>query len=323
MSVVRTAFGSTTAVLGAGTLLVPAALAPVSKSGSASLVLAGALLAWALWVGAAGGTRGLGAAEFVRERAGPGVAYVVHGLYFGGFAIGQAVVVGAAGEFAGSGPTAYVLGVAVLLLAAVLAWAGVTPSPAVRSARTVVVLALAALWWLSPRSLSLDTGDSFPGGALLLVVPLLFAWVGLESTVPSLRSSPAAGTLGIVLGLAAPALLYVVLLSPRDAAPPGGQAGETVIGWFAALVLASYCLTNLLAVGARWRHLCPGATGAGAARGPERRGIAVAAVIALAALSLAAALDWSVALLLLGPGTATASIYALLAVSAARRPRGA
>ncbi|MFE6778452.1 hypothetical protein [Streptomyces sp. NPDC057702] len=291
----------------------------MSESGAVSLVLAGALLVWVLLIGAAGGTREAGAAEFVRERLGPRTAYVVHGLYFGGFAIGQAVVVGAAGEFAGAGTTAYVIGVVVLLLAAALAGAGVSPSPSVRQVRTLVVLALTAVWWLAPRSLDLDTGDAFPGGSVLLLVPLLFAWVGLESTVPPLRSSSRAGTFGVVLGLAATAVLYAVLLDPRDASAPGGQAGESALGWFAALLLTTFCLTNLLSVGARWTRLRPAPTGAPTGRGLERQGIAVATGIALAALSLAAAFDWSVALLLLGPGTATALIYALLALSAIRQ----
>src|SRR5437763_6011076 len=258
MSALRTALRITNAVLGAGTLLVPAALAPLAKSGIASVAVAGVLLAWSLLIGVAGGTGGSGAAGFVRERLGPRMANVVHALYFAGFAVGQAVVVGAAGQFAAAGPTAVALGFGILLAAAALAVAGVTLPLAVRKARTLVTLALALMWWLFPGVLSLDTGRVFFRGTALIAVSLMFAWVGLEGSVPSLRSSPVSTTLGVVTGLACPALLYGVLLASRGSQVSGSHEGQVVIGWTAAVVLGAYCLTNLHAVAARWNTLLAG-----------------------------------------------------------------
>ncbi|MFK0291995.1 hypothetical protein ACIQU6_16185 [Streptomyces sp. NPDC090442] len=320
MSALRTALGIVNAVLGAGTLLLPVALAPLAHSGAVSLVVAGALLVWSLLVGSAGGTRGSGPAGFVRARLGPRTTHVVHGLYFGGFAVGQAVVVGAAGQFVADGPAAVALGLALLCLAAALAAAGVHLSPAVRTARLVATLALALVWWLFPGTFGLDPGRSPFGVAALIAVPVLFAWVGLEGSLPALRSSRAATTLGVVLGLVGAAALYGVLLNPPGSGALGPPAARSAFAWAAAVVLGMYCLTNLRAVGARWNTLRSRPAEPGA-RGPGRPGIVVAVVLAGAALGLAAAFHWSIAVLLLGPGTATAAIYAVLAVAALRRGR--
>ncbi|MFB7630282.1 hypothetical protein ACFC0M_04945 [Streptomyces sp. NPDC056149] len=321
MSALRTALGIMNAVLGAGTLLLPVALAPLAHSGAVSLVVAGALLVWSLLIGAAGGTRGSGPAGFVRARLGPRTTNVVHGLYFGGFAVGQAVVVGAAGQFVADGPAAVALGVVLLCLAAGLAAAGANLSPAVRTARLVATLALALVWWLFPGTFGLDPGRSPFGAAALIAVPVLFAWVGLEGSLPALRSPRAATTLGVVLGLVGAAALYGVLLNPPGSAALGPPAVRSALAWAAAVVLGTYCLTNLRAVGARWNTLRSGPGEAGAARGPGRPGIVVAVALAGTALGLAAAFHWSIAVLLLGPGTATAAIYAVLAVAALRRGR--
>ncbi|MFE6685077.1 hypothetical protein ACFVFQ_01225 [Streptomyces sp. NPDC057743] len=320
MSALRTALGIVNAVLGAGTLLLPVALAPLAHSGAVSLVVAGALLVWSLLIGFAGGTRGSGPAGFVRARLGPRTTNVVHGLYFGGFAVGQAVVVGAAGQFVADGPAAAALGAVLLCLAAALAAAGVTPSPAVRTARLVATLALALVWWLYPGTFGLDPGRSPFGAAALIAVPVLFAWVGLEGSLPALRSARAATTWGVALGLVGAAALYGVLLTPPGSQALGPPALHSALAWVAAVVLGMYCLTNLRAVGARWHTLRSGPAEPGD-RGPGRPGIAVAVVLAGAALGLAAAFHWSLAVLLLGPGTATAAIYAVLAVAALRRWR--
>lgn len=292
--------GTTGAVLGGGTLLVPAALAPAS---GAALAVAGLVYLWCLVLARAGGTQAGGQVAFVHARWGPAAARAVQGLYFAGFAVGQAAVVAAAGEFSADGAAARVTAGAVLVVAAALALLQVKPPVWMLRLRLVMVLVLVGAWWLG--WLSLETAWLGP----LAVVPLLFGWVGLEGVVAG-PSSTAMKTAGrAAAALAPPVVLYTLLLSHT---PPAG-AERAAAGYAAAVVLGVYCVTNLSAAGARW----PAVSGTDAAG--TRCGIAIAAVLAFVVLVLAGSFDWSVGLLLLGPGAATAAIYTVLAVAAARR----
>lgn len=290
------------AVLGGGTLLVPAALAPAS---GAVLAVAALVYLWCLVLARAGGTQAGGQVAFVHARLGPAAARAVQGLYFAGFAVGQAAVVAAAGEFSADGAAARVTAGAVLAVAAALALLQVKPPVWMLRLRLVMVLVLVGAWWLG--WLSLETVWLGP----LAVVPLLFGWVGLEGVVAG-PSSTAMRTAGrAAAALAPPVVLYTLLLSHT---PPAG-AERAAAGYAAAVVLGVYCVTNLSAAGARWpavsRTVAAGEAG-------TRCGIAIAAVLALVVLVLAGSFDWSVGLLLLGPGAATAAIYTVLAVAAAR-----
>lgn len=299
----KTALETTRAVLGAGTLLVPAALAPAQ---TVSLALAAVLFAWCLLLTAAGGTRTAGPTSFVERRLGPRAARAVQTLYFAGFATGQAAIASAAGEFAADGTTAHIVAAAVLTVAAALTQLQMPPW-ALRF-RLAAVLALTAAWWQG--LLALD------GGTAAALPVLLFAWVGLEYAVPAPDPTPGSIVLRTLGALVVPAALYAVLLSRT----PPTTMEQPALGWAAAGVLGTYCLTNLRSAGARLPAIrtCGGATTTGGRQDVERRGALLAAGLALTVLALATAGGWSAADLLLGPGVATAAIYLLLALAAAR-----
>ncbi|WP_371643997.1 hypothetical protein OG974_20490 [Streptomyces sp. NBC_00597] len=298
------------AVLGAGALLLPAALA--TRPGPwTGIAVAAVLAGWCLLVAAAGGTADSGPVAFVRDRLGPGPARAATALYFGGFATGQAALALGAAEFAlrDSGWRAFPVAAAILGSAAAYAWfAPRGPSPAGQRLRLAAVLALAVAW----RAL----GGPLPGpgsgdrAALLVAVPLLFGWVGLEGAVPALSRRRALG--GTLLGLALAAALYAVLLAPPAAAAEPSPAVAAALGLGSAALCWTYVRTNLRATAVRWTEL----TG----RTP-RGGLLTAALIALGALALGRAAHRDVSALLLGPGAAAAALFALIALAAVRRPR--
>ncbi|KUN24210.1 hypothetical protein AQJ23_21800 [Streptomyces antibioticus] len=306
------------AVLGAGALLLPSALAPVPVGHSAVVALVVAL--WCLLVARAGGTARGGAVGFVRRRLGFRAARTVTGLYFAGFATGQAAVALTAGEFAARlGGDAYGWSVAVLLAAAT--WATYRPRPLstpVRRLRLAAVLAAAGGWWALGGAP--DTTASW-----WVLLPLLFGWVGIEGAVPGRsglhiegavpgRAGPhiegsaprRAGLAGTLLGVTAAAALYAVLLRPPA---PLADLPLAPLALLSALVLALYCRTNLQSTGARWHEL----TGR-----PQAQGTATAATLALVTLTLAHLGGGTAAVLLLLPGSATAAILAVVAVAAVR-----
>jgi len=294
------------AVLGAGALLLPSALAPVPVGHSAVVALVVAL--WCLLVARAGGTARGGAVGFVRRRLGFRAARTVTGLYFAGFATGQAAVALTAGEYAARlGGDAYGWSVAVLLAAAT--WATYRPRPLptpVRRLRLAAVLAAAGGWWALGGAPDATT-------SWWVLLPLLFGWVGIEGAVPG-RAGPhiegsaprRAGLTGTLLGVTAAAALYAVLLRPPA---PLADLPLAPLALLSALVLALYCRTNLQATGARWHEL----TGR-----PQAQGTATAATLALVTLTLAHLAGGTTAVLLLLPGSATAAILAVVAVAAVR-----
>ncbi|WP_406183540.1 hypothetical protein [Streptomyces sp. NBC_01006] len=299
------------AVLGAGALLLPAALG--TRPGPwTGVAVAGVLAGWCLLVSAAGGTEDSGPVAFVRDRLGPGPARAATALYFGGFATGQAGVALGAAEFAlgDSGWRAYAVAFGVLCSAAAYAWC--VPhglSPAGRRLRLAAVLALAVSWRALGGPLPGPGGEGW--GAFLVAVPLLFGWVGLEGAVPALPRRRALG--GTLLGIALAAALYAVLLAPpATAAQAPPPAAAAALGLGSAALCWTYCRTNLHATAARWTELT----------GRTRRGGLVAAgLIALAVLALGRAARWDLPVLLIGPGAATAALFTLIAVAAVRRPR--
>ncbi|SNX62591.1 hypothetical protein SAMN06272735_4376 [Streptomyces sp. TLI_55] len=294
------------AVLGAGALLLPAALAPVPVGYSAAVALV--VAAWCLLAARAGGTAQGGAVGFVRRRLGFRAARIVTGLYFAGFATGQAAVALTAGEFAARlGGDAYGWSVAVLLAAAT--WATYRPRPLstpVRRLRLAAVLAAAGGWWALG-----GTPDATASGWVLL--PLLFGWVGIEGSVPRRAGLGIQGSVpertgltGTLLGVFGAAALYAVLLRPPA---PLADLPLTPLALLSALVLALYCRTNLQATGARWHELTSR---------PQSEGTATAATLALVTLTLAHLAGGTTAALLLLPGSATAAILAVVAVAAVR-----
>ncbi|MGW6564477.1 hypothetical protein [Streptomyces sp. NPDC054975] len=314
------------AVAGAGTLLVPAALAGRPGTQAAALVVAVVLLAWHVLIARAGGTRGRGAAGLVTDVYGPRAGRAVHACYFAGIACGQAAVAGAAGEFAADGPAAGAVAAGVLAVGAGAAAAGRLPGPRGRRLRLAAVLLLTAGWWTLPGLLSLDGrlpdggawgtawgtawGAAWDAAATLVV---LFAWVGAEGDVPPLPPGRTA-LIRLLRGPAvAAALLALLLASPRPG--PDAAWAAPVAGAAAALVLTTYCATNLAACGARWALLARRDGTPGAAR----TGVWAAAAIAAAVLSVARLADVPAATLLLLPGAATAAVLALPAAAAVRR----
>lgn len=332
--------------LGAGTLLVPAALsAPAGPGGAApgrasagwpvwlSLLVAAALVGWGVLLAGAGGTRERGAAGLAREGLGPRAARAVHGLYVAGIAVGQAALAAAAGDFAADGAASLAVSAAVLVTAAAVAAVveakGLRIPPTLLRLRLAAVPVLAVLWRCFPGLLDLDgrlrgggggggLGDARPWAVagVLTALPLLFAWVGLEGAVPAggRRSGRGPGALlALAAGVGAPAVLYAVLLAPRTPAPGAGTGGTSPVGVVAAVVLGAYCVTNLRSAGA---HGAETVRRRGTAT--PRNGVLLAAAAALAVLAATTAARLPVAVVLLGPGAATAAIYAILAVSAAR-----
>ncbi|MFI6148512.1 hypothetical protein [Streptomyces sp. NPDC051109] len=310
------------AVLGAGALLLPAALSPQPGPWT-GIAVAGVLAGWCLLVAAAGGTEDSGPVAFVRDRLGPGPARAATALYFGGFATGQACVALGAAEFTplgDSGWRTYAVAAGVLCSAAAYAWR--VPrglSPAGRRLRLAAVLALAVSWRVLGGPLPGPGTDGWAGGrtggwtgaALLAAVPLLFGWVGLEGAVPALPRRRALG--GALLGIALAAALYAVLLGPpATAAQTAPPAAAAALGLGSAALCWTYCRTNLQATAARWTELT-GRT--------RRGGLAAAGLTALAVLAVGRAARWDLPVLLIGPGAATAALYTLIAVAAVRRPR--
>ncbi|MGW2211318.1 hypothetical protein [Streptomyces sp. NPDC001781] len=319
------------AVAGAGTLLVPAALAGRPGTQGAAAVAAVLLLAWHVLVARAGGTRGRGAAGLAAEAFGPRAGRAVHLLYFAGIACGQAAVAGAAGEFAADGPAATAVAAGVLLTAAACAHAGLLPAPRARTVRLAAVLALTAAWWLLPGLLSLD--GQLPAGAVTgpwgaaATLVVLFAWVGAEGDVPALPAVRPRPVVRLLYGPAVAAALLALLLAAPRPGPDAGWAARGA-GVAAAAVLTAYCLTNLAACGARWAELSLQKAPYGAIvpadaarRSAARRGVRWAAVVAAAVLALARAAHLPAAVLLLGPGAATAGVLALPAAAALRQLR--
>ncbi|WP_424212631.1 hypothetical protein ACN20G_11410 [Streptomyces sp. BI20] len=330
------------AVLGAGTLLVPMALAPMPAPWAGPLLTV-ALAGWCVLVARAGGTLERGPTEFVRARLGERAARLAVGLYYGGFALGQAAValtVGALAVRAAAGlgfadpvdPEGAALSPALVVLVAATAWAarpGRGLTPRLRRVRLVAVVVVAVLWWLLGRPMAGPGSAGWSGPALM--VPLLFAWVGLEAAVPAWSRAdgpdeppepPAAPPVGRFAGRAGPitatvlgtllaGAVFTVLLGPvpfRWTVPGPVLALPAGVG---AVACAVYCWTNLRATGARWTEL----TGR-----PARGGVLLAGTLAGGALVLGHLAHWGTPVLLLGPGAATAALLLLIGVAAARRP---
>ncbi|WP_329336915.1 hypothetical protein OG866_21290 [Streptomyces sp. NBC_00663] len=285
------------AVLGAGALLLPAALAPVPAGWA--VVVALVVIIWCLLVAGAGGTAQGGAVAFVRRRLGFRAARVVTGLYFAGFATGQAAVALTAGRFAARlWGDAFLWSVAVLLAAAT--WATYRPRPLstpVRRLRLAAVLAAAGGWWALG-------GVPDATASWWAVLPLLFGWVGIESAVPAGPAPQRTALAGTLLGVTCAAALYAVLLRPPA---PLADLPLAPLAALSVLVLALYCRTNLQATGARWHELTSR---------PQAEGAAGAATLALGTLTLAHLTGVSAAGLLLLPGTATAAILTVVACAA-------
>jgi amino acid efflux transporter len=285
------------AVLGAGALLLPAALAPVPAG--YSVLVAVVVVAWCVLIGAAGGSE-RGSVSVVRRRLGAGPARAVTALYFAGFATGQAAVALTAGEFAARlRGDAFLWAVVVLLTAAAVATYRPRPlSTPVRRLRLAAVLVAAGGWWALG-------GTPDASAAPWTLLPLLFGWVGVESAVPDVRRHRPAFA-GTLLGVLAAAALYAVLLRPPA---PLTDLPQEPLALLSALTLWLYCRTNLQATGARWHEL----TGR-----PVPEGTATATTLALVTLTLAHLAGGTTAVLLLLPGIATAAILAAVACAAVR-----
>jgi amino acid efflux transporter len=331
-----TAVRVASAVLGAGTLLIPTAFVGSGGAPLVSLVTAGCLLCWCLLIAAAGGSTDGGSVEFVRARLGDRAATALVAMYFAGFVVGQAAIATAAGGFAAQAAAplsaagsarcaalAAAAAAAVLVAAAVAAARGVTLPPTGQRLRLACALVLAGAAWLRPDLVASAGGSAT--GALLVALPVLFAWVGLESSVPGLRCDGAgagsggnvAAALGAVVAVAA---LYATLLAPLPVAQSGPSTAvpvaRAVFGVVAATVCGVYCLTNLRAMSTQVARLrgvwTPGDTAVPSA------GVAVAASAALAVLAVGTAAGLGVGALLLGPGAMTAAIYLVMAAAALR-----
>ncbi|MBM9504111.1 hypothetical protein [Actinacidiphila acididurans] len=282
-------------VLGAGLLLMP----PVAAG------LAGGAAPWAwaftlgtgtlfcLAIGALALSRtGPGSLAEVTGRAlGPRAEDAVTALYLAGFTVGQAAIalaawrLAAAGLGTGTGQAAW-WALLVPVLATGFAARGVLPPAGWRRARPAAAWLLAVVLCADPALLS--AAGLVPGGGhrwWAAAFLLLFAGVGWERVariapgLAGLRRTAAAVLTGALLVTAAclvPALWLRAALPPSPGAP--GPVTRTA-AVAAALLLATYCATNIEAAGSfllRLRHRWGrGAAPAVAARQtvPERQAV--------------------------------------------------
>jgi hypothetical protein len=300
----------TNAVLGAGLLLLPSALRGIGGAPLVSLATTACLVLWVILIAAAGGSSDGGAVEFVRRHLGDREAFILVMMYFAGFVAGQAAIAMAAGRYlsyaiapaltAGAATTPSIIVIAVLALASAAAVArGALPFPARAVwARRYCALALALAGWLCPSVLP-PVGGLRGGPAI--AIPLLFGWVGLESTVPGTGSeSSRRDTAAVLIAAAAIAALYALLLTPLPAGLPVARlatpAARSAYGVIAAGVCWLCCVTNLRAMGGMAARLSGGENSAG-----SRAGILAAAVLSLSVLMIAGGAGWSLQDLLAGP----------------------
>ncbi len=183
------------------------------------------------------------------------------------------------------------------------------------------VLAAGSHTTLAPSGLSPD------GGQWLALAALFFAGVGWEAVttvVPAAAAGARRTAAGVALGAACVAIVYLGLATVQRLTagePAAGNPVSTPLRWvFAAavaIVLTSYCFTNVRAAARIVTRLRPGHR-CRSDRGPAR--LVIAAVgAACCAFACAGVRDGAVPLLLLGPAVAALTGYGLAAAAAVRR----
>jgi hypothetical protein len=306
-------------VLGAGLLLS----APITAG------LAGEL-AWLAWVVhlATGGlfcfavgllSRQLavsgGPADLVGVAWGAAASRGVIALYFLGFVFGQAAIALAGGQLVaygigrgGARGSELAVALGIIAVAVVVAIAVRTVPGRVRSWRLGLTLVAGLAVCADP--VLLRGSELLPALDGLYFWPavflLLFAGVGWEQSAklaPGMRNTRELGVaVACAVGLTAAGYLLVGLTASTSSSAPWQSGFSTGLALCAAVLLASYCLTNILAAA--------GFLGTFTRAGLTARVVAVGGIVAgilLAAYALGAR-SWQ---LLAGPAIATWLIYTL------------
>jgi amino acid efflux transporter len=319
-------------VLGAGMLVMPPVVMRLA-SGYALLawsyqlaVGAAVSLLLALWVRgeavplslASAAARGLG------ERAG----WVVNAVFAVAFTSGQAAIAwfAAASVTAGFGASRWVtpavtLGVILTALSAALSPLRV-PAALLRARPWATGLTAAACAWCvwpsGPGQSALNpAGLGLGAGFWLAVLTLFFAGVGWEAVtraVPGRDLSPGRVTQGVGLGVAVIASVYLTLAALaglRPTAAPASGWAHAGLGVIAAILLTSYCFTNIRTASGIAARLNPGWR--------PTRGLTLAVGALCLFFCLLGDRDGGVPFLLLGPAAAAVTGYTAGALAVLRQ----
>lgn len=337
-------------VLGAGMLVMPPVVAALAGGDS--------LLVWSAHI-LLGGSISLMLAVLVRARVRPAslagavgallgswAQRAVDGVFAVAFTAGQAAIAwfaatclltAADGSPPRPGTDGLLLALGILAVAVLAALSPLTLPAAVLRLRPwatgAVALACFAWGWptapaagshtpLAPSGLSPD------GAQWLALAALFFAGVGWESVtsvVPSAAAGPRRTAMGVALGTAAVAFVYLGLATVHRLAaeaPAAQNSPSTPLRWALAIatatVLTSYCFTNVRTAARIATRLRPGDPGP-SEPGPAKAVIAAVGTACCAFACAGAAGDGAVPLLLLGPAAAALLGYGLAAVAAVRR----
>lgn len=328
-----------TGVLGAGMLVMPPVVAGVAGADSlgawtAHIVLGGGVsLLLALLV--RGRTEPASVAATSGVLLGPRAERLVDGVYALAFTAGQAaiawftatcVLAAVDGTVRPAGTAGVLVALGVLAVALALALSPLRPSPALLRLRPwatgALALVCAVVAWPS-ASPGASTPLTLPGtheGAFWVALAALFfagvGWEAVTSAVPGARTTAARTAVGVGLGVAVVAAVYLGLAAVREAfdgaAPqPLPPWARLALGAAVTVLLTSYCFTNIRTAARLAARLRPETDGA------SRPLIAVVGAVCCG-FAVAGAREGAVPLLLLGPALGACTAYATGSVAALR-----
>ncbi|MFI0229478.1 amino acid:polyamine antiporter [Streptomyces sp. NPDC017086] len=336
-------------VLGAGMLVMPPVVAALADGHSllvwtAHLLLGGSVsLLLAELVRTR--VRPMSLAAAVGALLGTWAERTVDGAFAVAFTAGQAAIAwftatcllaAADGTPPRPGAGGLLLALGILVVAVSAALSPLTFPAAVLRVRpwAAGAVALASALWGRPgvavdgaHSALAPPGLSPHGAQWLALAALFFAGVGWEvvtGVVPATAAGARRTAMGVGLGAAGVAAVSLGLAAAQRLAPGAPTAADLppaplrwVLAGATAVVLTSYCVTNVRTAARITSRLHPGGRRV-AERGPARPLVAAVGA-ACCAFAWAGARDGAVPLLLLGPAGAAVIGYALGAAAAVRR----
>lgn len=335
-------------VLGAGMLVMPPVVAALAGRYSLPVwsahILIGGSVSLVLATLVAARVRSSSLAGALGDLLGTWAERAVDGAFAIAFTAGQAAIAWFAGTclltavggaLPRPGTDGLLLALGVLVVAVLAALSPLTLPAAVLRLRPwaagTVALLCAAQGWPAVSAADARTALAPPGlspdGALwLALMALFFAGVGWEvvtTAVPVTGAGPRRTAAGVVLGAACVSAVYLGLAAVQRLAtgtPATPDPGPAPLRWAlaaaTAVLLTSYCFTNVRTAARIASRLYPGGRSAG---GRPARAVIVAVGAACCAFAWIGARDGAVPLLLLGPAAAAVIGYALAATAAVRR----